>query len=59
MPLLLHDTLTGERRPFKTAEPNHAKLYVCGPTVNDTMHLGHVRAYSVYDVLVRHLRDRG
>ena len=59
MPLLLHDTLTGERRPFKTAELNHAKVYVCGPTVNDTMHLGHVRAYSVYDVLIRHLRDRG
>jgi len=59
MPLLLHDTLSGERRPFQTAEPKHAKVYVCGPTVNDTMHLGHVRAYSVYDVLVRHLRDRG
>ena len=59
MPLLLHDTLTGERRAFQTAEPNHAKLYVCGPTVQDTMHLGHVRAYCVYDVLVRHLKDRG
>jgi cysteinyl-tRNA synthetase len=59
MTLFLHDTLTGERRPFQTAEPRHAKLYVCGPTVQDTMHLGHVRAYCVYDVLVRHLRDRG
>jgi cysteinyl-tRNA synthetase len=59
MPLLLHDTLTGERRVFQTAEPGHARLYVCGPTVQDTMHLGHVRAYCIYDVLVRHLRDRG
>jgi cysteinyl-tRNA synthetase len=34
-------------------------MYVCGPTVYDDPHLGHMRVYVVYDVLVRHLRDQG
>jgi cysteinyl-tRNA synthetase len=34
-------------------------MYVCGPTVYDAPHLGHMRVYIVYDVLLRHLRDLG
>jgi cysteinyl-tRNA synthetase len=59
MSVRLHNTLTGHKEPFEPAEPNHAKIYVCGPTVYDYAHLGHVRCYIVYDVLVRHLRARG
>ena len=57
--LRLHNTLTGTKDPFVTAEPGHARVYVCGPTVYDYTHLGHARCYVVYDVLVRHLRARG
>ena len=59
MGLRLYNTLTGNKEPFKTQEPGHARVYVCGPTVYDYAHLGHARCYIVYDVLVRHLRKTG
>jgi cysteinyl-tRNA synthetase len=57
--LRLHDTLSGDKKPFAPQEPGKAKVYVCGPTVYDYSHLGHIRCYVVYDVLVRHLRHSG
>ncbi len=59
MPLKLYNTLTSKKEPFVTAEPGHAKVYVCGPTVYDYTHIGHARCYVVYDVLVRHLSQQG
>ena len=59
MAIAFYDTLSGEKRPFEPREPGKAKVYVCGPTVYDYAHLGHVRCYTVFDVLVRHLRRRG
>ena len=59
MSVRLHNTLTGQKEPFEPAEPGHARIYVCGPTVYDYAHLGHARCYVVYDVLVRHLRSNG
>ena len=59
MNVRLYNTLTGQKEPFKPAEANHARIYVCGPTVYDYAHLGHARCYVVYDVLVRHLRASG
>ena len=56
--LRLYNTLTSQKEPFETAEPGHARVYVCGPTVYDYAHLGHARCYVIYDVLVRHLRAR-
>ncbi|MDW8364100.1 MAG: cysteine--tRNA ligase [Myxococcales bacterium] len=56
MPLRLHDTMRGAVVPFEPADPTHVRVYVCGPTPYDHAHLGHVRCYVVYDVLVRHLR---
>jgi cysteinyl-tRNA synthetase len=59
MSVRLHNTLSGHKEPFEPAEPGHARIYVCGPTVYDFAHLGHARCYVVYDVLVRHLRANG
>ncbi len=59
MSLQLYDTLTGQKAPFVPADPKHARIYVCGPTVYDYAHLGHARCYVVYDVLMRHLRSSG
>ncbi len=59
MGLTLQNTLSGTKEPFTPAEPGHARIYVCGPTVYDYAHLGHARCYVVYDVLVRHLRANG
>ncbi len=59
MSVRLYNTLTSRKEPFEPADPNHARIYVCGPTVYDYAHLGHARCYVVYDVLVRHLRANG
>jgi cysteinyl-tRNA synthetase len=55
----LHNTQSGRVEPFTPCEPGHARLYVCGPTVYDHAHVGHMRSAITYDVLVRHLRARG
>lgn len=54
-----HDTLSDRLQPFEPAVPGKARIYVCGPTVYDFAHLGHIRCYVVFDVLVRHLRASG
>ena len=59
MALSLYDTLAGQKRPFATQEPGHARIYVCGMTVYDFAHVGHARCYTIYDVLMRHLRESG
>src|SRR5687768_3036752 len=59
MALSLYNSLTQKKEPFRTAEPGLVKMYVCGPTVQDLAHLGHARCYTIYDVLVRHLRESG
>jgi cysteinyl-tRNA synthetase len=59
MAIQFYDTLSQRLLPFETGEPGHARIYVCGATVYDLAHLGHVRARVVFDVLVRHLRARG
>jgi cysteinyl-tRNA synthetase len=59
MTITLYDTMTAKKQPFTPAEPGKARIYVCGPTVYDYTHVGHVRCYVIYDVLARHLRARG
>jgi cysteinyl-tRNA synthetase len=57
--LNLFDTLTGGKVEFRPVEPNRVGIYVCGPTVYDTCHLGHARAYVAFDVIVKYLRFSG
>ncbi|HEX2675872.1 MAG TPA: cysteine--tRNA ligase, partial [Polyangiales bacterium] len=59
MTLRLHNTLSGQVEVFEPREPGKAGVYVCGPTVYDYAHIGHMRVNVVYDVLVRHLRASG
>jgi len=59
MPILLHDTLRGEKTELTTVEPGKVRFYACGPTTYDWSHVGHARSYVVWDVVVRHLRARG
>ena len=54
-----YDTLRESVVPLTPIEPGHVRLYVCGPTVYDHPHIGHMRSCIVYDVLVRHLREQG
>jgi cysteinyl-tRNA synthetase len=57
--LRLYDTATAQIHPLALRRPGAASLYVCGPTVYDTPHLGHGRFALVFDVLRRYLVASG
>ena len=59
MTLRLHNTLTKRAEEFVPHEAGKASMYVCGPTVYDSSHVGHMRAAIVFDVLRRYLEFRG
>ena len=59
MTLRLHDTLSGETRPFVPLHDDRVGVYSCGPTVYGPAHIGNFRSFLFADVLVRHLRRRG
>lgn len=54
--LRIFDTLTREKQVFEPIDPDHVRLYVCGPTVYDYAHVGNARPVVVFDTLVRVLR---
>lgn len=59
MTIKIYNTLSGKKEEFKPISPNKVGIYVCGPTVYDSCHIGHARAAVVFDVIVRYLRKRG
>jgi cysteinyl-tRNA synthetase len=59
MGIRIYNTLTRRKEPFETIEPNKVRLYVCGPTVYDSAHVGHAMSSIVFDVMRRYLEYRG
>jgi cysteinyl-tRNA synthetase len=59
MTLTLYNTLTRRKELFEPLETGKVKMYCCGVTVYDYCHLGHARAYIVWDVVRRYLQWRG
>lgn len=59
MPIQLHDSLTGSRRPLVTREPGRVAMYVCGPTVYNRVHIGNARTFLWFDFIRRYLGYRG
>ena len=59
MTLRVYNTLTQKKEEFQPLTQGKVGIYVCGPTVYDSAHLGHARAAVVFDVIVRYLRHRG
>jgi cysteinyl-tRNA synthetase len=59
MSLVLYNTLTREKESFYTVNPSEARMYVCGPTVNDVPHLGHARQQITFDLLRKYLEFLG
>lgn len=55
----LYNTLSRKVEEFSPRNPDLVTLYACGPTVYDYTHIGHVRKYTMDDVLVRALRHAG
>jgi cysteinyl-tRNA synthetase len=56
--LRLHNTLTRRKEAFEPADPSRVRLYACGPTVYQRIHVGNARMMVVFDVLFRLLRHR-
>jgi cysteinyl-tRNA synthetase len=54
--LYLHNSLTRRKERFVPLDPHNVRMYVCGPTVYDFVHVGNARPVVVYDVLARLLR---
>lgn len=55
----LYNTMTNKIEEFKTIEENKVKMYVCGPTVYNYIHLGNARPIVVFDTLARYFEHRG
>ena len=56
--IMLYNTLTREKAAFTPLDPENIRIYACGPTVYDRIHVGNARPIVVFDVLVRLLRHR-
>ena len=57
--LLIYNTLTRSKEPFKPLHAPHVGMYVCGPTVYGDAHLGHARPAITFDVVFRYLKHLG
>lgn len=58
MALRVYNTISGKKEKFESVEPGTVRMYVCGPTVYDSCHIGHARSVVVFDVIVRYLRSQ-
>jgi cysteinyl-tRNA synthetase len=52
----LYNTLTRKKEKLKTIEDDFLKIYVCGVTIYDDVHLGHALSYTYYDILINYLK---
>ncbi len=59
MTLRVYDTLSREKREFVPVRPGHAGMYVCGMTVQDRPHVGHIRASLSGELMRRYLEHLG
>eukprot|EP00462_Mataza_sp_D1_P012013 CAMPEP_0175165548 /NCGR_PEP_ID=MMETSP0087-20121206/27151_1 /TAXON_ID=136419 /ORGANISM="Unknown Unknown, Strain D1" /LENGTH=410 /DNA_ID=CAMNT_0016454945 /DNA_START=16 /DNA_END=1245 /DNA_ORIENTATION=- len=57
MGLKVLNTLTGQLEPFRPGNGRRVLWYTCGPTVYDSCHMGHARAYLTFDILRRIMED--
>lgn len=55
----IYNTLTRTKDELKTIEPGVLKVYACGPTVYNFIHIGNARPLCVFDVLRRYMEYRG
>jgi cysteinyl-tRNA synthetase len=57
--LKIHNSLTGKKEEFKPLNPGEVRMYVCGMTNYDYIHVGHARMLAVFDLVQRYLRASG
>jgi len=59
MALRVYNSLGKKKEHFEPLVPGKVRMYVCGPTVYDSCHIGHARSVIVFDVIVRYLTAKG
>jgi len=47
----IHNSMTGESSPWSRSHRDRVRMYVCGITVYDYIHIGHARMLTVFDVV--------
>ena len=55
----IYNTLTKQKEEFKPIEPHKVRMYVCGPTVYNLIHIGNARPYIVFDTVRRYFESVG
>nr|MDD5837103.1 cysteine--tRNA ligase [Eubacteriales bacterium] len=55
----IFNTLSRSKEDFVPVDPNEVKIYACGPTVYNYIHIGNARPLCVFDVLRRYMEYRG
>ena len=55
----IYNTMTRKKEEFRPIKEGTAKIYACGPTVYNYIHIGNARPLCVFDVLRRYLEYRG
>jgi cysteinyl-tRNA synthetase len=59
MALRFYNTLTQQVEPFAPLHDNVVRMYTCGPTVYNYVHIGNLRTFTFQDILRRWLQARG
>ncbi len=57
--LKVYNTLSRSLEEFDPVRPGRINMFVCGPTVWDSSHVGHAKTYIAYDIMARYLRHKG
>src|SRR6476660_10117202 len=53
--LRVYNTLSRQKEPFATVRPGKVGIYLCGPTVYDKAHIGHMVGPVIFDCIKRYL----
>jgi len=59
MTLKLYNTLTNQKEEFEPIEKDFVRIYSCGQTIYDDMHVGNAKTYAAWDILNRYLTWKG
>ncbi|MBF0904259.1 MAG: class I tRNA ligase family protein, partial [Atopobium sp.] len=57
--MLVYNTQTHKKEEFKSIDEGKIRMYVCGPTVYDQIHIGNARTFLSFDVIRRYLMHKG
>ena len=55
----IYNTMSRKKEELKTITPGEVKIYACGPTVYNYIHIGNARPLCVFDTFRRYLEYRG